>query len=249
MISLNDLNDSERTWIIFINDNIKEPVLCLYRITEKTASMSHLWKSFICETQNLRNQIEVQTLDSFLIEEKIKIIDLKNNAHIFSSLVTSKNALRFKDNVSVVAQVSRIEEIFAFAIAIAIISKVDELKSRAKMCRVKTTAFSKQILTYDKAADTLKKDKDTHIDATVLKTIKMTYLSQDLLLSCKELHHHITAHKTHLIAVTEKLQEEMSILAAFVHRAEKSLRNKIQLKIVADLKLLRDIKCFDHFEL
>ena len=57
------------------------------------------------------------------------------------------------------------------------------------------------------------------------------------------------AHEEHLILTAEKLRYEMAGLAAFVHKAEKRLRDNIQLKIAADYRLCRDIKLFGKFEM
>ena len=59
----------------------------------------------------------------------------------------------------------------------------------------------------------------------------------------------IIAHEEHLIVTAEKLRCEMAGLAAFVHKAEKRLRDNIQLKIAADYKLCRDIKLVGKFEM
>lgn len=52
-----------------------------------------------------------------------------------------------------------------------------------------------------------------------------------------------------MIATNEKLRCDMSKLAAYVHYAESRLRDLIQLKVAAELKLLRGIKRFGQLEL
>ena len=48
-------------------------------------------------------------------------------------------------------------------------------------------------------------------------------------------------HEDHLTATAERLRSEMAGLnATFVHRAEKRLKNQIQLKVCTDYKLCRD---------
>lgn len=68
-------------------------------------------------------------------------------------------------------------------------------------------------------------------------------------LTSEETNAYAEASEAHMIATTEKLRCDMSKLAAYVHHAELRLRDLIQLKVTADLKLLRDIQQFGQFEL
>ena len=94
------------------------------------------------------------------------------------------------------------------------------------------------------------KDKsDTTINETKFETLRMIYLRNEISLSRKKLNAHFQAHENHLICVAEKFRDEMSSVATYVNRVEKRLRNDIQFKIATNLKLLRDIKNNEQFEL
>ena len=69
----------------------------------------------------------------------------------------------------------------------------------------------------------------------------MTYLGGEVRLTSEEANAYAEANEAHMIATTEKLRCDMSKLAAYVHHAELRLRDLIQIKVAADLKLLRDI--------
>ena len=76
----------------------------------------------------------------------------------------------------------------------------------------------------------------------------MAFIGEVLPLSRKELDRYIIHHEEHLTVTAEKLRNEMAGLATYVQRAEKRLRDLIQLKVAADLKICRDIKKFNKFE-
>ena len=70
-----------------------------------------------------------------------------------------------------------------------------------------------------------------------------------LSLNRKEFNRYVIDHEEHLVATAEKLRGEMAGLAHFVHKAEKNLRDQIQLKVAADLKLCRDVKKYEKWQL
>lgn len=72
---------------------------------------------------------------------------------------------------------------------------------------------------------------------TPLAKVGMAYLGDVLTLNRKEFNRYVVDHENYLTATAEKLRGEMAGLAHFVHKAEKSLRDQVQLKIAADLKL------------
>jgi len=84
---------------LFLDNVTKEPVLALYRNTKKAEPMPHLWAGFLGEVQALRNQIGLDVFGSTLFTDEAVAINLKNNAHIFPTLITGKEALRSKDNL------------------------------------------------------------------------------------------------------------------------------------------------------
>ena len=77
----------------------------------------------------------------------------------------------------------------------------------------------------------------------------MIYIEEILILNKKEINRYIVDHKKHLIVIVEKLKSEMISLTTYIYRIEKRLKDLIQIKIAIDLKLLRDIKKFDNFEI
>ena len=249
IVPRDDEVDDKHERVVLIDNHSQLPVLELYRNKEKAVPMSYLWKDFIRETQLVRDQIGLDVLGSFLTEEEQKLIDLKNNSHIFPELVTSKGCLRSKDNYSAAAEASRTGGIFTRSSATATTSKGDEYRARAKALRAKATAYEKQSEAYEQAATLVDLKFDAKVDENQLTSAGMTFLANEIPLTRKELNGHLQAHEAHLIAVAEKLRGEMSSVAIFVQRAEKRLRDEIQLKVAADLKLLRDIKRFGKFEL
>ena len=75
-------------------------MFALYRKTEKAEPMAHLWAEFLQASQSARDHIGVDALGSMLSQEEEAAINLKNNAHIFPILITSKGGLRSKDNLA-----------------------------------------------------------------------------------------------------------------------------------------------------
>ena len=120
--------------------------------------------------------------------------------------------------------------------------------NRAKMCRAKAASWNRQAQLYDDAAAKLEADKETDKEAEVNmdelenEAKGMTYLGGEVRLTSEEANAYAEANEAHMIATTERLRCDMSKLAAYVHHAELRLRDLIQLKVAADLKLLRDIQ-------
>lgn len=187
----------------------------------------------------------------------MKTIQLQQNHHLFSNLITSKEYLRSKNNHSVVVQISRVDEVYTARkdeisvnfIATSVTASAEKLRERAKIFRKKTAALNKQTDEYFKAADQLKNAELVDVDFTFDMTkLRMTYIHESLSIR-KEIDTYIIAHEAHLIATTEKLRAEMSELAAYVNRAEKSLREKLRTIIAVNEKILRDIVMYDKFEI
>ena len=247
VVLMDDENDKDHDKVIFIDDNTEEPILALYRKNENAEPMSHLWDNFIRDTQLVRDQIGSDILGSFLKDEEIRATKLKQNAHLFPTLVTCKGAIRSKNNAQAASKASRSRGVFTAKSATVQQTKAEEFLARAKMLKQKASAFSKQATVYEAAAE-LQGDANANVDKVNLES-GMTFLGRKFPLSRKELTQHMEAHEGHIVAVAERLRGEMSSLATYVNRAEKRLRDDIQLKVAADLKLLRDIKRFGHFEL
>ena len=74
-------------------------------------------------------------------------------------------------------------------------------------------------LTEDVANLLVNEEEDIDVDETKLAN-GMDFLGHDMPLSRTELDGHLQAHKGHLIAVSERIREEMSSHAVFVYRAE-----------------------------
>jgi len=125
----------------------------------------------------------------------------------------------------------------------------DILRSRALSLRKKASTLTKQADFYEKTIDQMNLAKKSSSKKTALDKHEMIYIEDVLTLSQKKVQRYIVNHEEHLIITAEKLRSEMTDLAVYVHRAKKHLRNLIQLKIVADLKLCRDIKLYDKFEI
>ena len=247
IVTKDEKNDQDHEKVVLLDNDTGKHIISLYRNTERAVSMSHLWGSFISETQLLRDQIGHETLGSFLTEEESNAIKLKHNAHIFPELINNKGYLRSKDNLAAANKVSRVGGVFTKSIAN--VEKHTEFKARAKALRAKVNAFEKQANAYDTATKLVEKKPDTTIDEINLESLGMIYLRKEIPLSRKELNTHLQAHENHLICVAEKLRGEMSAVAAYVNRAKKRLRDDIQLKVATDLKLLRNIKNNEQFEL
>lgn len=96
----------------------------------------------------MRDQIDVNILDSALSEEEVSVINIKNNYHIFSTLITSKEELRLKNNLDASTNNAQRNkgETFTRKIVIAIDSEI--LRSRASNLRKKAVALKKQAKAY-----------------------------------------------------------------------------------------------------
>jgi len=209
----------------------------------------------VIETQYLRNNIEPETIKSFLSSEELSVIHLQHNHHLFFSLVTSKRALRSKNNYIAATQAARVDEIYTkkngssdFFIATIFTATVEELRERVKAFRKKAAALTKQADEYEKAAGLLEMGEfpeiDTFSDTTMLR---MTYIHEHLS-TRKDIKAYIVAHEAHLIATAEKLRGEMSGLAAYVNRAKKILEDKLRTITAVNEKILRDIVMYESFE-
>ena len=71
---------------------------------------------------------------------------------------------------------------------------------------------------------------------------RITFIEEVLSLNCKKFNNYINNYKNHFIVIVEKLRSEMLDLAFYIYRAEKRLRDLIQLKIIVDYKLYRNIE-------
>lgn len=121
--------------------------------------------------------------------------------------------------------------------------------ARAKALRVKAIAFNKQANKYIKAAELIRDNKDAVVDKQKLEKCGIKFLGNEILLIRLKLDKFIEANNNYLTTIAEKIRGEISVLLAFVNKAEKNLRALIQLKVAADLKLLRDIMKYSYFEL
>ncbi|CAF9930926.1 MAG: hypothetical protein ALECFALPRED_004760, partial [Alectoria fallacina] len=238
-------SDGNHERVVFIDNDTKEPVYALYRKTEEAEPMAHLWAEFLQHIQSARDQIGADALMTFLTAEEIAAIDLKNNAHIFPTLITRAGALRSKDNLDAATTSAR-NAGGKFG-GTATVTDADILRSRATSMRKKALALNKQAEAYEKQADQMEPTQNAP-EETPLAKVGMMYIGDTLSLNRKEFNKFILDHEEHLTVTAEKLRSEMATLAAFVHKAEKRLRDDIQLKIAADYKLCRDIKLFGKFE-
>lgn len=114
--------------------------------------------------------------------------------------------------------------------------------------RKKALAFNRQAEAYEKTAETMS-DFEMPSEETLLAKAGMSYLGDVLSLSRKEFNRYVTDHKDHLMETAEKLQSEMAKLAHFAHKAEKRLRDQIQLKVAANLKLCGDMEKYKKWEM
>jgi hypothetical protein len=247
---MKDQRDVDHERVVFLDNVTKEPVLALYRNTEKAEPMPHLWAGFLGEVQTLRNQIGLDVFGSTLSTNEAAAINLKNNAHIFPTLITGKEALRSKDNLQASTNNAQRNEGGVFSKGSATVEDgSDILRSRALSLRKKASALTKQADSYEKATDQMDLAGKPSPKETAVGKHGMTYIGDVLTLSRKEVQRYIVDHEEHLTVTAEKLRSEMAGLAAYVHRAEKRLRDLIQLKVAADLKLCRDIKLYGKFEI
>ena len=84
---------------------------------------------------------------------------------------------------------------------------------------------------------------------TPLTKLEMIYIEKSFSLNKKKFERYVIDYKEYFIITTEKLRSEMITLIIYVYREKKRLRDLIQLKIIIDFKLCRDIKKFEHFEI
>jgi len=176
------------------------------------------------------------------------VINLKNNSHIFSILITSKEALRFKDNLEASTKNVQRNSKDMFIQDDAIATDRAMLESRAFSLRKKAAMLNKQVNAYEQMTAQMN-EEDTASEKTEADKHDMTYIDDVLTLNRKKFNRYIHDHEKHLIATAEKLRSEMTTLTTYVHHADKRLRDQIQLKIVVDLKLCRDIKTLRKFEM
>ena len=247
IIIKNEKNDQNHEKIVLLNNDTEKHIISFYRNIERVVSMSHFWNFFISETQLLRDQIDHETLKSFLIEKEFNAIKLKHNAHIFSELINSKDYFRFKDNLATTIKISRVDDVFTKSIAN--VKKHTKFKTKIKVFRTKVNVFEKQTNAYDTATKFVEKKSNITIDEINLENLKMIYLRKEISFSRKKLNTHLNAHENHLICVAKKFRDEMSTVATYVNRAKKRFRDDIQLKVATDFKLLKDIKNNEQFEL
>ena len=226
-IPMEDQQDEDHERVVFLDNETGNPKLTLYRKTEKAEPMAYIWADFLRIVQTARDNIGVGTI-GFLTEDEAAAISLKHNASIFPTLITAKGALRSKDNLeALTANTQRNAGKFGGShTAAATGPKV--LRSRALNLRKKAAALSKQADAYDQVAESM----DTTLpppEETPLAKAEMSYLRDVLSLNQKEFNRYVIDHEEHLVATAEKLRGEMAGLAHFVHKAEKNLRDQIQL--------------------
>ena len=131
----------------------------------------------------------------------------------------------------------------------------------------KTVAFNKQIALYEIVVDKLKKTSTTNKnkkkfikiekkkfvnfldDENSLKKVKMFFLHEFFSLIKRKFNKYIKNHENHLIIIANRLKKNMTIFEIYVHKVEKKLRDAIQLKIATNVKILRDIKINQKFEI
>lgn len=250
LVPMGDQHGIDFERVVFIDDVTKEGKLAFYRKTEKAEPMPHLWAEFIAESQSIRDQIGPEQIGSFLTPEEYKAINLKANHHIFPSLVTSKGALRSKDNYEAsTSGANRIGGKYTKDAATGTVDNRALLMQRAKALRTKGTAYLKQADAYDAAAEGMDDPSEDLPEESAEAKKGMLYIGDALGYSKADLSKYIMSHEDHLTATAERLRAEMAVLAAYVQRSEKRLRDQIQLKVAADLKILEDISKFGRFEL
>ena len=115
--------------------------------------------------------------------------------------------------------------------------------------RKKGDALNKQATAYEGMAKKMDPETLEAPEEKSLAKVEMTYLEDILTLDRKELDKYVVDHEEHLAAMTEKLRSEMAGLGHYVRKAEKRLRDQIQLKVATHLKLCQNIKKVGHFEM
>ena len=160
---MDDTVDQGSTRFVFIDDYTRKPVLQLYPAGEVAQPMPSLWKEFLVESQNARDQIGLHTLGSLLSREEYDAINLVSCSRQFPALITSKGALRSKNNALAASRASRSGGVFT-SDATAKPDQRQDLLDRAKMCRAKAASWSRQAQLYDDAAEKLEADEKAEAD-------------------------------------------------------------------------------------
>ena len=233
-------NDPDHERVVFLDNKTGNPKLTLYRKTENAEPMAYIWTDFLRVVQSARDNIGLNTA-SFLTEEEAAAINLQNNAQIFPTLIPAKGALQSKDNLEASTANTQQNSGKFGGNATATATGADILHTRALSMRKKALALNRQAEAYKKTAETMS-DFEMPSEETLLAKAGMSYLGNVLSLSRKEFNRYVTDHEDHLMATAEKLQSEMAGLAHFAHKAEKCLRDQIQLKVAANLKLCGDME-------
>ena len=120
------------------------------------------------ESQNARDQIGLHTLGSFLSREEYDAIELVKCSRQFPALITSKGALRSKNNALAASQASRSGGVFT-SDATATADQREDLLNRAKMCRAKAASWDRQAKLYEDAAGKLEADEKAEVDTEELE--------------------------------------------------------------------------------
>ena len=248
LIPLKEPRDAQHKRVVFINNETGEPAFALYRKTEKAEPMAHLWSEFLRTSQTARDNIGLEAMGSPLSQEECDAINLKNNAHIFPALITTKGGLRSKDNLEASTSNAQRNEGGTFSRGGVTATDAEILRSRASSLRKKAAALEKQAEAYQKLSEKLLLQGGSMPREIPLSSRGMAFIGDDLAMKKEDVNRYIVDHEDHLAATAEKLRTEMTSLAVYVNRAEKRLRDQVQLKIAADLKLCRDIKRFGKFE-
>ncbi|KAL8905498.1 MAG: hypothetical protein Q9207_002601 [Kuettlingeria erythrocarpa] len=249
-IPMVDENDEDHERVVFVDDQTGQPIFMLYRTTEAAEPMSELWQEYLKMFATAKDLIGAGISEGVLSQEEFDAIQLKNNFRHFPALITSKGYLRSKDNYEASTKMAGRNEggTFASTPSTSTATKKGSLLTRATAMRDKATALIKQADAYEKAAKQIPEDDTSILLESETEQHGMDYLGEVLKYSKKEFARFIAAHEDHLIALSEKLRSDMAGIAAFVHRAEKRLRDQVASKVAADLKILRDLKTYGKFE-
>ena len=179
----------------------------------------------------------------------------------FFEMIIFKNVFRFKNNyeVSIINAQRSSKSVFFKNAFIA--TNIDILRNKTFFMKKKTATLNRQTREYDTIVDALKttmnEKKSTNEnefsnfldDEFSLTQAEMFYIEKSLTLNRKKFNRYIKNHENHLSVIAMRLKREMTSLILFVHRVDKKLKNVIQLKMTIDLKLFRDIKQFEKYEI
>ena len=105
--------------------------------------------------------------------------------------------------------------------------------------RKKGDALNEQATAYKGMAKKIDPETLEAPEEKSLVKVEITYLEDILILDRKELDKYVVDHEKHLAATTEKLRSEMIGLGHYVQKAEKRLRDQIQLKVATHLNSAR----------